>query len=873
MADILPECLIQKILCFLSYTEATRMRILSKTWLQAWSTLPNLDFTINCWEGNTMSDYSQLVDTIMERYRKGKIPIERFELLENINDSHKDFYFPLIDKWLDIALQNGVKDLFLEFTSYPTPILTILAGKSLRELVLCYCTLMPVSLSSGVVNCNSLKKISLSHVTLDENTFDTLFNSCPLIVSFILEYCSGMTLRKIKSDSLKVLKIHHLYGIEEIDAPNLVSLDYMGNQIPELKMARESSQLEHSKITLLCRSSNAAWFCKLKKLLSNSSSSSKVTLQFFNCTEISMTDLQMDHIGSIPRLDVLDVYCLDQTMECPTFVDALLWSCHPRKLKLVSNIIGTITHFIDRLPLQLRNLHDEPIKSTSSSFVEVKVGHEGDKAGMIDQHLDEHESELDVISIVGMPGLGKTTLANKVYNNTLVAGDHFNVPAWCIISQKYNKSKVLREILQQVTGSEGIESEDDCVKSYKEHYSIKGDMLIACFPKVKRGNRIILTSRSSQVGLQIKCRSDPLDLQLLTPEKKATRMSILSKTWLQEWFTLPNLEFTINCWEGNINTINTTMERYRKENIPIQKFELLELFANSHEDFPLIDKWLDVALQNGVKDLYLNFTSYPVPILTILAAKTLRELVLRGSTLMSVSLSSSVVNCNSLRKLSLSHLSLDCLFHPYVLFRKSSKDQVGFLEGLENSSSFRDREIDAPNLVSLDYMGNQIPELKIARESTQLSTQKSMLRKFLSNLSSWSQVTLYFINCGEINMTDLQMDHIGSTPHVDILNVNILWKNQTMECPTYVDALLWSCHPKRLNLHSNIKTITRFINRLMYMKSLSHSTSHGSTLWHCQLKEIKAFDGENQSLQLRSWELAKRIVMEGKEKVHFLLDW
>ncbi|KAG5587550.1 hypothetical protein H5410_047984, partial [Solanum commersonii] len=489
---------------------------------------------------------------------------------------------------------------------------------------------------------------------------------------------------KIKSDSLKVLKIHHhLYGIEEIDAPNLVSLDYMGNQIPELKMARESSQLEHSKITLLCRSSNAAWFCKLKKLLSNSSSSSKVTLQFFNCTEISMTDLQMDHIGSIPRLDVLDVYCLDQTMECPTFVDALLWSCHPRKLKLVSNIIGTITHFIDRLvymknsshstfhrstpwhsqlkeikafdgknqPLQLRNLHDEPIKSTSSSFVEVKVGHEGDKAGMIDQHLDEHESELDVISIVGMPGLGKTTLANKVYNNTLVAGDHFNVPAWCIISQKYNKSKVLREILQQVTGSEGIESEDDCVKSYKEHYSIKGDMLIACFPKVKRGNRIILTSRSSQyvVGHQIveKCKCLPLTVVLITgvivrlwmaeglvdhdirskksleeATQKATRMSILSKTWLQEWFTLPNLEFTINCWEGNINTINTTMERYRKENIPIQKFELLELFANSHEDFPLIDKWLDVALQNGVKDLYLNFTSYPVPILTILAAKT-----------------------------------------------------------------------------------------------------------------------------------------------------------------------------------------------------------------------------------------------------------
>ncbi|KAK6791834.1 hypothetical protein RDI58_010915 [Solanum bulbocastanum] len=44
-------------------------------------------------------------------------------------------------------------------------------------------------------------------------------------------------------------------------------------------------------------------------------------------------------------------------------------------------------------------------------------------------------------------------------------------------------------------------------------------MLISCFPRVERGNRIILTGRSSKVGLQVKCRSDLLYLQLLTHEK------------------------------------------------------------------------------------------------------------------------------------------------------------------------------------------------------------------------------------------------------------------------------------------------------------------------------------------------------------------
>ncbi|WMV47119.1 hypothetical protein MTR67_040504 [Solanum verrucosum] len=376
MADLLPECLIQKILCLISFKEATKMSILSKTWLQAWSTLPNLEFFVNCWRG--WEAHINIVDTTMERYVKRKIPIQKFELSEIFADSPQ--LFPLIDKWLLIALQNGVKQLVLHFTAYPAPILTILTAKSLSELVLHGCALMPVSLSSGVVSCNSLRKISLSYVTLDENMLQTLLNSCPFIVSFILEYCSGLTMKliKIKSDSLKVLKIHQYCGIWEIDAPDLVSLDYTGNEIPELNIVRESSQLENSKIILHCISRlNTAWFCKLRKFLSNSSSWSEVSLCLFKCDEINMTDLQMDHIGSSGGVDVLNLNMLlmDEIIECPTFVDALLWSCHPGRLNLISIDIETVTRFIDRL-MYMKNLsHSTSHASTpwNSQLKDVKA--------------------------------------------------------------------------------------------------------------------------------------------------------------------------------------------------------------------------------------------------------------------------------------------------------------------------------------------------------------------------------------------------------------------------------------------------------------------------------------------------------------------
>ncbi|KAJ6321091.1 hypothetical protein OIU78_016320 [Salix suchowensis] len=56
---------------------------------------------------------------------------------------------------------------------------------------------------------------------------------------------------------------------------------------------------------------------------------------------------------------------------------------------------------------------------------------------------------LSVVSIVGMAGLGKTTLAKKVYE-VVRERKHFDVTLWVCAANDFNKVKILGEMLQNV---------------------------------------------------------------------------------------------------------------------------------------------------------------------------------------------------------------------------------------------------------------------------------------------------------------------------------------------------------------------------------------------------------------------------------------
>ncbi|KAL3329465.1 hypothetical protein AABB24_036516 [Solanum stoloniferum] len=171
-----------------------------------------------------------------------------------------------------------------------------------------------------------------------------------------------------------------------------------------------------------------------------------------------------------------------------------------------------------------------PSRSFSSIDEEI-VGFEEDAENII-QKLTGGTEELDVVSIVGMPGLGKTTLAKKVFTHPSM-DKHFDVQAWCSISREHNLGKVYSEILKQVLGSvDGIRNEDMPDKLRKslirkryliildDIWEVKAwEELRLSFPCDENGSRIVVTTRDEEVARQLKHHSDPYFLRFLTVDE------------------------------------------------------------------------------------------------------------------------------------------------------------------------------------------------------------------------------------------------------------------------------------------------------------------------------------------------------------------
>ncbi|XP_060183635.1 putative late blight resistance protein homolog R1A-3 isoform X3 [Lycium barbarum] len=155
-----------------------------------------------------------------------------------------------------------------------------------------------------------------------------------------------------------------------------------------------------------------------------------------------------------------------------------------------------------------------------------------EEANIVIKRLVEGPAEcLDIVPVVGMPGLGKTTLARKIYNDSRLSYEFFSV-SWVFVGQTYNIKDIFLNILKFFTKRiEEHQGEDvDKLANKISGFMNKGgrclivlddvwaedviDAVKRVFPENKKGHRIMMTTREGNVAKY--ANKDPHDLKFLT---------------------------------------------------------------------------------------------------------------------------------------------------------------------------------------------------------------------------------------------------------------------------------------------------------------------------------------------------------------------
>ncbi|KAI3444970.1 hypothetical protein Pfo_001635 [Paulownia fortunei] len=195
---------------------------------------------------------------------------------------------------------------------------------------------------------------------------------------------------------------------------------------------------------------------------------------------------------SDPELKVWVKQVRDVAYETEDIIDEFMLQLHHTNCCCPVGCCG----FLDKLIFAVRNLKTQykiasEIQSIKSRMTDIAVGHrryrykfsvpnqgsrlsgDGSSRGGIDRRGDallleegelvgidkpkkqlvtwlvEGDSRLKVVAVVGMGGLGKTTLVKKVFDDPVVK-KHFHNHAWITVSQSFKVEELLRDTIQQL---------------------------------------------------------------------------------------------------------------------------------------------------------------------------------------------------------------------------------------------------------------------------------------------------------------------------------------------------------------------------------------------------------------------------------------
>ncbi|XP_021826693.1 putative disease resistance protein RGA3 [Prunus avium] len=226
------------------------------------------------------------------------------------------------------------------------------------------------------------------------------------------------------------------------------------------------------------------------------------------------------------------------------------WFCFCHQVVLRLHIAMKIKELNERLDQIASERHIYKFRPTkrgieqierekSSSFVDQTFGREVEKDTLVKRLLSESgqaRPNFLVIPIVGMGGIGKTTLAQLAYNDERVQA-HFDNRIWVCVSDPFDEIKIAKAIIEGLKKETPASNELHTLKSIIDE-SVKGKKFLLVlddvwnqdYSKWKQlmlplqngavGSRILVTTRKEEVArMVVGASTDIVNLEVLSEEK------------------------------------------------------------------------------------------------------------------------------------------------------------------------------------------------------------------------------------------------------------------------------------------------------------------------------------------------------------------